>query len=180
MPKINLNRFNSKLIQERFDFCIPACIQGMMQFQDPACNISQQEILRKITINEEDGQPSFRSVKESAEVEFPEYKIEQLNASNYNDWLGYIKNEIDDGFPIAISTRSSPTTAHITLVVGYDDQNKILLVYNTGTTEFIQQGENVIYKITAGIEHLSFEDAEKRFNAPNPCTDLLTIRKNNL
>jgi|GEM_PF-6820057 hypothetical protein len=177
MNHIDFNRFNLKLVQDQPYYCIPASIQGMIQFHDPNFNIPQEEILRKITINEKYGQPSFPSAEKNAVLEFPDYDFTKIDTNNFSDWSAYIKQEIDAGFPIAISTRNEDQSIHIRIVLGYDENAKYFFLYNPGTTFMIKTDCFISMNIRAGCEIFSFEYAENRFHASLPCRDLLTIRK---
>jgi hypothetical protein len=177
MVSIDISRFNLNLVQQGLYFCIPSCIRGMMKFQDQNFNLSQEEIMQKITNYASDRQPSFGAAETSAPNEFSDFEINQLLPNDYIAWEESIKKEIDNGFPIAISTRTGPDSTHIRLVLGYDNQAEYFLLYNPGTSLRFEANGLFSNQIVGGCESLTFSEAENLFNAPNACRDLLTIRK---
>lgn len=178
MPSISISKFNFNIIQDHPDFCLPAIVQAMLQYNDGNCKLTQQEILDKIIKTRPDRQPSFGAVSECAEAEFPDFLIKQLVTNDYQEWADNIKKEIDDGFPIATAKRSGLNAVHIRVVLGYDDIMGKFTLFNPGTT-FLGQttsGNQIPYEIISSIDEYSYVEAQSDFKAPNACRDQLTIR----
>ncbi len=137
MKTVELHRFNSHMIQLGLSFCIPASAHAIFQYHDSSFPHSQEYILSLMVVGESNHQPSFRAmVKHVLPVVQDQFTLTNLLPSTFQEWTDNIKKEIDNLCPIAIATRVLPSGVHIRVVLGYDDNTKLFMVFNPGVSTF--------------------------------------------
>lgn len=147
-----------------------------MKFHDNNFDLAQDEIYNGIVNHADDHKSSFKAAAAHFAAELHDYHVNQLFSANHNEWAELIKNEIHEGFPIAISKINESKSVHDRTVLGYDGNANYFLLYNLGTTLIYKSDCLLCMNTRAGCETFSFEDSEKAYSRESGCTDLLKIK----
>ena len=182
---INLSRFNQQMVQLGLNFCIPATVQAMFQYNRVGYNISQEELLCLMIAGEENHQPSFEAViKHIQPVVQNDFTITIMNPISFQEWSDNIKSEINNERPMAINTRVTTIGVHIRCVIGYDNEKKHFVVYNPGESRLITKEDkgNIIpgriLQIHSFVEYYAYQNALDDFNALDATHHQLLIKVN--
>lgn len=175
MKCVNIAKFPTNNVAAGQYNCIPATIHNILCFHQPAYQKNQKDVLDILT--DDNGQwiqPSFDRAEIKSSSLSSDYSLEKANIeSGYVDWVSKIREEIDNGYPVAVSTRQNDSAVHIRTVLGYDDENEYFLLFDTQSPTMIGPSfcgwisRFTIYK---------YADAENDYNSINSCKDILTIR----
>ena len=65
MKSINLTMYKASISQITDDCCIPATIEGMIKFHDPALTINQDQKMQALQNAATDNQPSFKAAEKA-------------------------------------------------------------------------------------------------------------------
>jgi hypothetical protein len=176
MKCVNLSKFPLNNIAQGQYNCIPATIHNMMRFHDHKYSLNQAEVLKILMINGvKGGEPSFPEAENQSSSLSSDFLIECKNETRgYDKWAGIIKKEIDDGYPVAISTRQGADSLHIRTVMGYDEIHEYFLLFDTQLNGFVAPTS---VGWISGYSTYAYLDAETDYNKNNSAKDMLIVRE---
>jgi len=175
MKCVNIAKFPTSNVAAGQYNCIPAAIHNILCFHQPTYQKNQKDVLDILT--DDNGQwvqPSFGRAEIKASSLSSDYSLKQANIeSGYADWASKIKEEIDNGYPVALSTRQNDSAVHIRTALGYDDENEYFLLFDTQLPTMV--GPSFCGWIS-GFSIYKYSVAESDYNGTNSTKDILTIR----
>lgn len=160
MNTIDLSKFNFNIVQEGLVYCIPASALAIFSYHDSTFSLSQHNIMQLMNCN-----PGFKAMKgiiDKNDQIKNTFSIEVLDTNFFDQWLCNIKKEIDDSYPIAISTKQSNGNVHVRVVIGYDDEKKYFLLFNPGTSYHFKD-VNVVIRVSH-VEVYNYTNAQNDWN----------------
>jgi len=180
MKSIDLKKIPDTIIQKNGNYCIPASIETMVKYHDSSNNLSQNDIMTLMKNGASNGQPSFNAAQYYVTPKLkPKFELIQIITDTYEDWEVNIKEQINSGNPIAVSTRNKDGyTVHIRVVVGFDDIKRIFRLFNPGVSAsiFNTTKRKIERIIQSDYEDYPYDEAKKDWSKQNGCRDQLIIK----
>lgn len=173
--QLDINRFDKHIVQNGISFCIPASACFILKYHDSGIKITQEEIFVVMVAYAKDFMPSFDAMEKYINPQLDKFDIKRQDTNSYSDWETYIKKEINDNCPIAISTKGD-NGVHIRTVIGYDDLKQAYTLFNPGTLDGVRKDFDTSYTIKSSLEKYSYAKALNDYNLQDSCKDLLIIR----
>jgi hypothetical protein len=150
----------------------------MLKYLDPSNELNQFQIMYSMVCGNKDSSPSFKAAHDFVSPLLNNYSLVQYDSTSYEDWLFKIKYQIDNYFPVAISSRVNQKSVHIRVVLGYCDIENTLVLFNPGVSEYkVSDKDDYIsqIKIRSYLEKYSYKNSLYDWNKQDSCKDLLLI-----
>lgn len=118
MKCIEMSNFRG-IKQRDYYYCTYACIEMCLKYLNEQ-KITQEDIRNKVIPHIEDAVPMFQTYEEHFTKIFPSFQAIRFNDSNIKNLIKYIKNNIDNRYPVVQSRLTPQAESHAIVIICYD------------------------------------------------------------
>jgi hypothetical protein len=170
MKNIDLKCFPQDIVQHGVDFCIAASTEAVLAYHGYRLkNALQHYLFAAMCRQNEKLAPSIPSMISGIEwlrkrLEKPlDIPVVLGDPKTHDDWKATVFAEIDEDRPIIITKNRPKGGAHVEVILGYDDEEEVFLMFNPGGSS-IQKHRNVGWnhmtvEIRSEFYHYSYTEA---------------------
>ena len=141
MKCIDVSKFNG-IKQRSDDYCTFACIEMCLKYLNEQ-KITQEEIRINLGSYFRKNIPMFQIYEENFTKIYPNFKIIRFNDSNVENLIQFIKENINNRYPVIQSRFTHQKLSHAVIIICYD--NVKFKYYDPGPNkvEFVQFNDYV-------------------------------------